>query len=215
MHFNEDMLLNYSNNIHTYMNIFPDDQTFLFGETMYQNGGRFGPYHQSQMEFVLLRSGEAVINIDGNKEHIRAGQCALVYNANMLEYVYPAGTDTLVNWCETGEPLISSTAIEKIKSMPLTLEPSERMHTILAMGINMERSGGANYELLRNLLGQTLFQEFFYQAHLIEEERPYPKSVLRAKQYIEHNFSNSCHLNDIATYAGISPQHLIKLFWKY
>ena len=205
----------YFNRIYPYMNIFSDDQTFLFGETMYRNGGRFGPYHQSQMEFVLLASGEAIVNIDGRREHINADQCAVVYNAHMLEYVFPAGKDTLVKWCETGEPLISSTAIEKIRSLPLTLEPSERIHTILAMGISMERSTGPNYELLRNLLGQALLQEFFYQAHLIEEESPYPESVLRAKRFIEHNFSESCSLRDIALYAGISPQHLIKLFRKY
>ena len=194
------------------MNIFPDDQTFLFGETTYRNGGRFGPFHQSQMEYVMLRSGEADVTLDGEKAHIVAGQCAIVYNASMLEYIFPVGLDTCVHWCETGEPLISSTAIEKIKSLPFTLAPSERMYTILGMGISLERASGPNYDLLRNLLGQTLFQEYFYQAHLIDEERPYPKSVLRAKRYIEHNFSDECGLRSVAKFSGVSPQHLIKLF---
>ena len=197
------------------MNIFSDDQKFEFGVSIYRNGGHFGPFFHNRLELVILHEGEAQVIVDGISWYLHPGEATLVYNEHSLEYLYAKNKDSHAAWCEIEEPQLPIDAIERIKSLPNKIIPSERMLALQSMGIKLERGQGQNYTNLKNLLGQTVFHEFFYQAKLIEEEKPLPTSVLKAKRFIEKDYTRPCNLKEIAKNANMSPQHLSLLFKKH
>jgi len=197
------------------MDIFAKNHPFMFGESIYPRGGQFGPLNQSYLDMVIMYEGEAEIVADGVTRLISAGEAALVYNEESVVYQMPRKKQTRFTWCETGEPLGSKSAIASLKALPFTLPPSERMESLQWMGVKLGQGGSTNFDRLRNLLGEAVFYEFFYQANQMEDEDPLPKSVLRAKFFIETHYTNQCKLESIADSAGLNPLYLSRLFKKY
>ena len=68
---------------------------------------------------------------------------------------------------------------------------------------------------LRNALGQTVFSAFLHDAHVASVEEPIPRSILRARQFIDEHYEEDCSLGVIAHAAAVSPQHLVHSFRKF
>jgi AraC-like DNA-binding protein len=68
---------------------------------------------------------------------------------------------------------------------------------------------------LRNALGQTVFRAFLHDAHVASVEDPIPRSILRARQFIDEHYEEDCSLGAIAEAAAVSPQHLVYSFRKF
>lgn len=197
------------------MEFFAKNQPFMFGESIYPKGGQFGPLNQSYLDLVIMYEGEAEVVADGKTNLISTGEAALVYNEKFVLYQMPRNKQTRFIWCETGELLGSKSTITNLKALPFTLSSSERMEDLLWMGIKLGHSDGSNVGRLRNLLGEAVFYEYFCQANLIEDEGPLPKSIIKAKDFIEQHYTDHCTLEMVAESAGLNPHYLSRLFIKH
>lgn len=191
---------------------FPENHIFAFGESTYPNGGRFGPLRRSYFSFMALKKGKIEIVCDDISMTLNEGQCAVLYNKEYLDYVYPAGIFTHVLWCECGELITAEDPSLYLKSLSKALPTSSRIETIWKLGHDLGHAGGLNRAILRNSLGRSIFYEYFEEAGLVEKEEPLPKSVVKAKRYLDEHFQDKCNLDSVAEIAGVSPPYLSKIF---
>lgn len=191
---------------------FPENHIFAFGESTYPNGGRFGPLRRSYFSLMILKKGKTDIVCDDTSVTLNEGQCAVLYNREYLDVVHPTGILSHVFWCECGELITAEDPSIYLKSLPKALPTSSRIETFWQLGYDLGHAGGLNRAILRNSIGRSIFYEYFEEADMVEKEEPLPKSVVKAKRYMDEHFQDKCNLESVAEIAGISPPYLSKIF---
>lgn len=194
------------------MSIFAEDQHFILGQSHFPKGGQFGPLHETYLNLIAVYQGEVEVTVDDKVYVIDEGQASVVYNEHLIQLKFPRSREVSLAWCETGEILASKETVLKIKSSPDFVPISNRLKTLLDLGIGLELGDGYNYDQLRDHLGMVVFYEYFYQANLLEQELPLPKSIVRAKRFIEEHYAQEISLDMIAEQASLSKQYLTNLF---
>ncbi len=197
------------------MIIFTDKQHFIFGESFYENGGQFGSLHETYLNLIVVYKGIVNVVADELNYEIKENEASLIYSENMITLVFPRSKSSHIVWCETGELLASQAMLKQIKSPPYTLPCSDRLNTLLKMGVNLEHGESYNYELLIQSVGTAVFHEYFYQSNLLGKDSPLPTRVLYVKKYIDENYVKYIDLDEVAKNAGISKQHLSILYKKH
>ena len=195
------------------MDIFSKDQPFQFGEAIYQDGGAYGPIHHEHMDISFIRKGDVICNIDGKEMRFGTGDAIFAYSENNYEMILAKGQRHDICWCHTGELSIPKKYKSQLRTtVPQSMPATPLMLTLFKEGITLGHGKTINLARLRNSLGETLFNEYFYQAKMEEEDRTYPRAVARAKRYIEKNFTQPCTLSSIAEQIGLNPRYLLRLF---
>ncbi|GLQ06083.1 helix-turn-helix domain-containing protein [Sneathiella chinensis] len=194
------------------MNVLSSIPSFVFGETLYRGGGRFGPITNPHLELLVVHSGGVVFAVDGEDHVLTEGYAALVPVRSHLVYDYRDGMDTRVSWCEAILPEAREEIFQFLATVPFTLPVSHRMLDLHRMGAGLELGGGPEEMALAYSLGRTLFHEYIYQAQVVQREKPVHKLVLRAKHFIEQSVDRPCSLSDIAAFANATPQYLTRIF---
>lgn len=194
------------------MSIFAEEQHFIIGRSHFPKGGQFGPLHETYLNLIAVYKGEAEVTVDDRNYRIYEGQASVVYNEHLIQLKFPRSKEVSMAWCETGEILASKETVLKIKSSSDFVPISKRMESLLELGVGLEPGEGYNYDQLRDHLGRVIFHEYFYQANLLEKELPLPRSIVRAKRFIEENYARELSLDMIAEQASLSKQYLTTLF---
>ena len=74
-------------------------QQVFFGNVMYDAGGTFGPRLQRHLQLVIIRSGEAVVYIDGHRHQLRQGEVALLHQGHEEYFEFAKTVKTYYSWC--------------------------------------------------------------------------------------------------------------------
>jgi AraC-like DNA-binding protein len=194
------------------MGLFYRNQPFIFGETIYTNGGTFGPVDKSSVNLILVLEGSVEAVWDGKRAEIPAGRAALIYSCDSILFRFPLGRRTAIQWCDTGEPAGSIWIRQKLKRAPLTLEGSETLRHLMEMGKKLSSENRDEVRAFRDALGEALICAYLHQANLDRDETLVPEPVSRSKEYIESHFCEPIDTGEIARKAGVSPQYLVRLF---
>jgi transcriptional regulator GlxA family with amidase domain len=64
-------------------------------------------------------------------------------------------------------------------------------------------------------LGQSLLAAYFHEAQISERERHTPRSIHRARRYLEENFAKELTVSQLADLLALTPQHLVSSFRKH
>jgi AraC family L-rhamnose operon regulatory protein RhaS len=188
---------------------------YSFGETTYPNGGCYGPMTKSYAMLVMIERGEALIEFDGHGHRIAAGRTACVLNRSSLVIHYPRSVFTKSSWCETQPAALSAAARKSLGAAPADVQTTKRLETLQKLGLELGLQSEPSVNSLRNALGQTVFSAFLHDAHVASVEEPIPRSILRARQFIDEHYEEDCSLGVIARAAAVSPQHLVHSFRKF
>ena len=197
------------------MNIFNKDQPFQFGDAVFQAGGRYGPVNHEHLDISVVIEGEATVVIDGTESHHSSGTAIFAYSEECFEITLPKGKRHFLCWCHTGELSIPKKHKAQLKSVPTAMPASKLLMLLMQEGINLGHGESINLSRLRNSMGEAVFNEYFYQANLEEEDSIYPAAVARSKRYIESNYTGACDLNDIGDHVGLNPRYLLRLFKRH
>jgi hypothetical protein len=84
------------------MGLFYRNQPFIFGETTYTNGGSFCHGGAGSINLVIVVEGSVRIVWDGLSAEIPSGRAALIYSRDSIEFRFPQGARSVVEWCDTG-----------------------------------------------------------------------------------------------------------------
>lgn len=194
------------------MDFFAQNQPFQFGESIYTNGGKYGPVRQEHLNLSIILSGEVIVMADDKTYRFSGNTAFFFYTETVLEVLYPRSERAHVMWCHTGELTVQKDVKTRLNSLPVSLPPSNLLRFLITEGTKLGHGKNINLTRLRNSMGATVFNEYFKQAHLKEEEHDLPPAVWKAKSYLQEHLHEQCTLDDVALVANINPRHLIQLF---
>jgi len=200
-------------NIISDVNIFVKDQTFHFGEVTYPPGGRCGPRIQANVQIVIIHSGEAHIGIDGPSYRVGPHEATVLLPGRRELILFSEKSRTRHTWCDALSPVLSGEARKLMERLPVALSWTARMEKIFRLGLETQRMSGRRLSPVIEHLGQALFHEFFAAAGVsLESGKPLHPAVEKALRFIESHLEMAISSKEIATSAGMSYQHLARLF---
>lgn len=190
----------------------PEDG-FSFGEAVYSVGGVYGPLTGRYAALLMVHEGTAKAICDGEITIIEAGECGLFLGEQLSLFEYEKGKRDKVSWCDAYPDNLPEAVALSLRNVPGRLPISERLATIQRLGLGL--GNGADTSVLRDALGLSLFTAYFHEAQISERERHIPRSIHRARRYLEENFEKELTIARLADLVALTPQHLISSFRKH
>lgn len=188
----------------------------MFGQTVYPNGGRYGPLSSPYLILLLMEAGEADVMVDDEfRFTLRQGECGAFYNRSSAVMTYRANVATDVSWLEcrpTGAP---EPLTETLAAMPRSIPASDNLKILQRLGVGLGERSTPHLNKLRNLIGEAVLSCYLNDALGSSEDSKAPQSTLRAFRYIENNFIEDIDLSALARISHVTPQHLIHSFKKH
>ena len=187
------------------------------GQAQSSTGGSFGPVYQSHLGLMLVLKGQITAVFDNDSFQVQRSQVGFFYAQNVHKLIYETDEVSYL-WCANsltpGSGYVAlKESIQQLKKIPNVLASSETLRDLMWLGARMHDRRGLAAERVRTTIAESAFNEYFYIADVHEEDNIMPDAVNRARRYIASHFAKpSCDSNDIASAAGISIQHLAKLF---
>jgi AraC-like DNA-binding protein len=183
-----------------------------FGNVWYEPGGQLGPRIQGDYQLVVVHLGQADVVIDKQRSEISPGSVALLLPGRQEAFRFAVHHPTHHTWCAVRPDTISTSLRRRLADSPTVQTQSQTFDFLMkaAFGIASWRKEEGRHML--RLLGSALLEEYVRMARegLDEANRESPQE--RGRRYLEdHGAEENC-LNGAAQAAGVTPQHLIRLF---
>jgi AraC family transcriptional regulator of arabinose operon len=185
----------------------------VFGDVTYHPRGSCGPRIQSDFQLVLVHAGEAVITVDSAEHLLPAGHVALL-RPGRREYLEFSRTETTHHtWCSVHPRRVSASLGEELEAAAFSLPMTERLQTLLELGLSTPVADLPVMSDLVDSLGETLLREYLAQATLgrTGSDR-LPVSLRRAMEMVKTQFAGPLDVAQLAKAACCSPNHLGRLF---
>jgi AraC-like DNA-binding protein len=194
------------------LNLLSLGDRFVFGEHTYVDGSRYGPVHGPQLEIFQLRSGGVSVRHDDQTAELTAPVLALVVTRHRVEYRYKPDEPAEVAWCQSVQPNLSEIAMGVFGATQLSLPPSAESEGLMRMGCQLSGVDLPTAAGFAQTLALALIQEFLHRAGSLTQTQQIPKRVVAVKEFIDGHFSRDCTMPMFADVAGMSQQHLNRLF---
>lgn len=188
---------------------------FAFGEAIYPAGGVYGPLKDRYLTLLIIHEGKARVVCDDEEIMLGPRSCGFFRNAQQLFMEYAEGRNTRVSWCEGYAGEISEPVAIRLRTLTPRIALSQRVESLQRLGIELGAGSSSNLNALRNALGESIFLAYFHEAQMSEQERLTPRSVLRARFYIDENYDKEITVERLAALVGVTPQHLVSSFRKH
>ena len=200
------------NNI-SLVNIFLNNQEFYFGEVTYSPGGRCGPRIQRDVQLVTVYSGEANVEVDGRSWRVGAREATILLSGHQELFLFSKKSRTHHSWCKAIAPAMSHEALETLARLPKTFPWTSKMEKLFRLAAETQGMMRRRRSQVTGHLGLALFYEIFYATGIFHESgKPLHPAVDKALQFLERNLNRKISSKLIATSAGVSYQHLARLF---
>ncbi|GAA2864652.1 AraC family L-rhamnose operon regulatory protein RhaS [Aminobacter niigataensis] len=188
---------------------------FSFGEAVYPVGGVYGPLTGNYVALLLVHEGTAKATCDGKITIVEAGECGLFLGEQLSVFEYEKGTRNKVGWCEAFPANLPDSAALSLRNATSKIPISARIETLQRLGLGLTQGSDADTNILCETLGQSLLAAYFHEAQISERERHTPRSIHRARRYLEENFAKELTLGQLADMLALTPQHLVSSFRKH
>lgn len=188
---------------------------FAFGEAIYPAGGVYGPLRDRYVALLIIHEGKARVVCDDDEIIMGPRSCGFFRNERHLSMEYVEGRNTRVSWCEGHASELSKPVAMRLRSLPRRIPLSQRIEAMQHLGVELGAGSNSNLNMLRNSLGESIFHAYFHEAQMSEQERLIPRSVLRARFYIDENYEKEITVERLAALVRVTPQHLVSSFRKH
>jgi AraC-like DNA-binding protein len=183
-----------------------------FGDVWYEPGGEFGPRIQAEYQMVIVHLGEAAVTFDQDRCTIPPGSVALMRPGRREYFRFSAHRRTHHTWCTVAPGAIPAALRRRLDRLPPVLSVSPPFDFLMkaAFGIRLWREPAGREMLL--VLGLALLREYARLAAAGPGETGRESPWDRAREYLEEHCAGENVLREAARVAGVTPQHLIRLF---
>ncbi|MCC2686047.1 MAG: AraC family transcriptional regulator [Paenibacillaceae bacterium] len=185
------------------------------GTVVYPPQGRFGPRIQNHLQLVLLHTGEMTVYIDGSALRVPPAHVALLKPGHREEFQFATDQDTWHRWISSEVSFPDEDARKYWESLPGFLPLSEKMNRIVDLMLSMQAEDRPSYLESLASLGRAALQLYEAECRQQDAERSIHPSVLLTKSWIHRHYPEDISLNQLASVAGVTPEHLIRLFRKH
>ncbi|WP_261305602.1 helix-turn-helix domain-containing protein [Paenibacillus andongensis] len=184
------------------------------GTIVYPPGGRYGPRIQQDIQLVLLHTGSMEVTIDGDLFRLEPGNVAFLKPGHIEYFTFANEQDSWHRWVAISVQPLSEDEMKALEQVPFSLPISEHLNRITDLMLSI-RSEHADTGTVMRSLGHTAIQLFLSELSKAQLQQDIHPSVLLAKSYIHQTFKENLSLPLIAAHAGVSDEHLVRLFRKY
>jgi AraC-like DNA-binding protein len=195
------------------VNINPNFTAYRWDEIIYNPRSSFGPRIQEHYQLVLVHRGRADIRVDGEWLRVEAGEVALLLPGREERFRFSEAEPTHHSWIHAefskGADPWPTLSGERSAIVPMGDRLAWIMDQLLHGGLPTTGPGNG----LGCALAEAAFHDVFLRANLlVEKDSPGHPAVARARNFMEDNLSSALDLGAIARQAGLSPQHLSRLY---
>ena len=184
----------------------------VFGDVWYGAAGECGPRIQQEYQLVIVHLGEANVSVDSGKCLISPGSVALMMPGHREHFHFSKQHRTHHSWCSVHPSLVPGSLRKRLAKLPPVQVQSQTFDLLMkaAFGIRTWRRKEGQ-DMLR-VLGLAVLEEYFRMAKAGVDETNREGPCERARRYLEEHCGEEDCLKKAAQQAGVTPQHLIRLF---
>ncbi len=193
----------------------PFDVTAAFaGTVIYGPGGNFGPRLQPDLQLVLVHTGSMTVTVDGIDHYVPAGYTALLKPGHMEQFAFAPTRETWHRWIAVAVQPLLPEAAARFESLPIAVRLSDGMSALADVMASLQHAGAAREDELIRSLGRSAILLFLDEVRRTDADTAKHPAVLVAKAAIHARCAERIGLPELARAAGMSAEHLIRLFRK-
>jgi len=188
----------------------------VFGEVIYSPRGICGPRIQHDYQLVIMHRGELDLRLDNKRIEVPDQHAILLSPGHREQFHFSRTRETHHSWCSV-EPAAVPNNLRKTLlpiGVPLPVDPHIVALLELAKTTYFEGQADSFMENTFHLsLGLSLLTGFALCAQTsVPRLAMADQAIVRLEHFISNEFGRHLSLADLAASAGISRQHLLKLF---
>ncbi|AZN39816.1 AraC family transcriptional regulator [Paenibacillus albus] len=184
------------------------------GTIVYPPRGTYGPRVQQDIQLVLLHTGELDIMIDGVHSHVKSGQVILLKPQHQEYFAFAKTQESWHRWIALSVEPLNEFELAYLDSLPFSMPIPEALNTITDLILSMKEDGLNHNELLVSL-GYAAFHSFAARIAESKQQQELHPSIRRVLTYVQQHFAEEISLQELSGVAGVSPEHLVRLFHSY
>jgi len=184
----------------------------VFGDVWYNPGGECRPRIQGDYQLVVVLLGEANVTFDDQHCVIPPGSVALMLPGRREHFRFSRLHRTHHTWCAVPPGAVPAPLRKRLAGLPPVQPQSQAFDLLMKAAFSIrewrKKDGG---EMIATL-GLALLHEYARMAGAGSGEANREGPCARARYYLEEHCGEEDCLTGAARAAGITPQHLIRLF---
>lgn len=184
------------------------------GSVVYPPGGKFGPRIQPDIQLVLLYTGEMRVAVDGRELRVPPGHVALLKPGHEEMFAFSRTEETWHRWISVRIDPLSRELRDDLYRLPAFLPVSEPMNRLVDLMLALQKQAVPAEQAMHSLglAALQLYPVETQKALLMQEKHP---ALYKSQSWIREHCADDLSLKDIAGHAGVSPEHLVRIYRRY
>jgi len=179
-------------------------------------GGVCGPRTQPDYQLVVIHSGSLDLRLDGRKIAVDAGHAILLSPNRREHFLFSREVETRHSWCAVSPNAVPVKMRRLFRSITEPAPFGSHLATLLKLGKTASSNSPGNEPLEDSYflgLGLALLSGFAFQVQTGRKIRnPAEEALARLDDFVSREYASPLKLADLSAAAGVSRQHLMKLF---
>ncbi|HZG56299.1 AraC family transcriptional regulator [Paenibacillus sp.] len=181
------------------------------GTVVYPPGGTFGPRVQPDIQFVLLHTGRMRVDIDGEALDVSPGEVAMLLPGRTETFAFAPDRTSWHRWIAVSVDALPEGALRTLESLPRTLPLTEDFNRLTDLLLSLKAKDMLGVGDVGAAFGAAAVRLYAATAAAAPAAAVH-ESVAAAKEAIHRRFGEDLNLRELAAAAGVSPEHLVRLF---
>jgi AraC-like DNA-binding protein len=188
----------------------------VFGDVVYEPGGRFGPRVQTDYQLVVLLEGTMRVEVDGVVREVGPGEVTLLRPGGRETFAFSSERKSHHTWCAVHRQLVGAELRVACRRAAPVLPVTRRFEQLMELGLGMPLTAGTQSHGLIDALGLAVLQAYlFTDARNARRDTDEPDALRRALAWVGQEGHERTDLPTMATAAGVSPTQLVTLFKRH
>ena len=187
--------------------------TATAGSIVYPPGGAFGPRIQQDVQLVLLHTGAMTVTIDQTSHTVQPGYVVILLPGHQEQFRFADKQETWHRWVAIHLNSSSPALLDQLGALPFCVPLTEELNRFTDLILALRTKHAESSAMMRSM-GHTALQ-LYADMHDSAEGVALHPSMRSAKDWIHAHFDGEITLDSLANQAGVSTEHLVRLFKKF
>jgi len=180
------------------------------GSVVYPPGGTFGPRLQGDAQIVILHTGSMTVTIEGDTHVVKPGNAILLLPGRVEYFEFAKEQTTWHRWIAVHLGERPPDLKLSLDAFPFSIPITEELNRLTDLLLQLRINYAADSSVMLSA-GHTALELFGTVPTTNRGLNVHP-SVLEAKAWIHEHYAEEITLELLASHAGVSPEHLVRLF---
>jgi AraC family transcriptional regulator of arabinose operon len=188
----------------------------VFGDVDYQPGGFCGPRVQSDYQLVVIHGGSLDLSLEARRIAVEPGHAILLSPGHREHFLFSRDAVTHHSWCSIQVDAVPAPMRRVFAAVREPAPFASHLAALLKIGLTQPSALPAGESLENSYflgIGLALLSGFAISAKAGAVARgPADEAKARLDEFVSCEYGNPLRLSDLSRAAGVSRQHLMKLF---